>query len=228
MESENETYVVTGKTKICPNCGAKIDVAMKFCPNCCKKQPNPKQKMIIIIAIAAVVIGIIGSATGAFDEPAQQEQKTAQTSTKETKVAEKKKEGKATPASTATPKPKKAVSKKDFMAACKSYSYKKLARYPDKYVGKKIKIQIQVAQIVEGGWFDDSKYYRCYTKGAYGTWFENEFFIVDKREDGTKILEKDILTVYGEFAGCEKVDRALTNTSDEVPSINMKYCTIKE
>lgn len=139
------------------------------------------------------------------------------------KQAEKDKKSKA-----ASDKKNAAKNKKAYITSCKSYGYKKLARYPDKYKGKKITVKVKVEQILEGGLFDDSKYYRCYTKGDYDLWMENEFFIVDKREsNATKILQGDVLTVYGEYAGCEQVERALSGTNEDVPAINMKYCKIK-
>ena len=43
-----------------------------------------------------------------------------------------------------------------------------------------------------------------------------------------KALEDDIITDYGEFTGLEKITRALTSTTDELPRIEVKYADLVE
>lgn len=200
------------------------------------QQKKSKKKTIIIAVVVVLFLGAIAS--NARDDDTKNETEvsntTSTTETSSDNASQTAAPGKDSSSETKEktkeePKkdPKKEKSK--FISSCKSYEYKKLARYPEKYKDKHITVKVKVAQIVNGGLFDDSVYYRCYTKGAYDTWFENEFFIIDDREgDTTKILEDDILTVYGTYSGTEDVERSLTNTTESVPAISMKYCKIKE
>lgn len=53
--------------------------------------------------------------------------------------------------------------------------------------------------------------------------------MLDKRgSDAVKILDDDIINVYGEFTGLEKITRALTSTTDELPRIEVKYADLVE
>ena len=47
-------------------------------------------------------------------------------------------------------------------------------------------------------------------------------------DDSTRLLEDDILTIYGEFAGLQTVTRALTGTKEDVPAIKAYYIDIIE
>ena len=52
-------------------------------------------------------------------------------------------------------------------------------------------------------------------------------YMLDKRGgDAVKILDDDIITVSGEFTGLEKITRALTSTTDELPRIEVKYADL--
>ena len=76
--------------------------------------------------------------------------------------------------------------------------------------------------------FSSEKAYRVMTDNdGYGLYLDDEYYVIDKRESGSvKLLEDDIVMIYGKFGGMKKVTRALTWTTDEVPSIEMKYAEI--
>lgn len=62
---------------------------------------------------------------------------------------------------------------------------------------------------------------------GYDMYLGNEYYAVDKRESGSvKILQDDIVTIYGEFTGTAEVTRALTMTKDEIPRIEVKYADL--
>lgn len=120
--------------------------------------------------------------------------------------------------------------KEDFIASCEPIEYKTLARYPDDNIGKRIVLTVKVSQIMQGGLFDSSEYYRVYTdESGYGFYSDNEYFMYDCRiDDDTRLLEDDILTIYGEFAGLQTVTRALTGTKEDIPAIKAYYIDILE
>ena len=58
---------------------------------------------------------------------------------------------------------------------------------------------------------------------------DDEYYALDKRSsDSVKILQDDVITIYGEFTGMTNVTRALTNTTDEIPCIDVAYVDIVE
>lgn len=120
-------------------------------------------------------------------------------------------------------------SKEDFIASCEEIPYKTLARNPENYIGKRIKLTVKVSQIIQGGLFDDGEYYRVYTNDTYDMWLGDEYFMYDCRiDDNTKILQDDILTVYGECDGTTTVERAFTGTKEDIVSIKAIYIDLIE
>lgn len=108
---------------------------------------------------------------------------------------------------------------------CQEIGYKKLLRTPDEYVGQRIVITAEVQQVIDGGLFDDSKYYRVQTdNNDSGYYFDDEYFMYDNRvNDDMKILDGDVLKIYGEFTGLETMKRVITGSKDEVPAIKAYY-----
>lgn len=120
-------------------------------------------------------------------------------------------------------------SKEDFIASCEEFDYKTLARTPDDYKGKHIKLTVKVSQIMQGGFLDKGEYYRTYTNDEYDIWAGDEYLISDGRKDkGVKILEDDIVTVYGEFDGTRTMERALTGVKEDVLTVKAIYIELAE
>lgn len=120
------------------------------------------------------------------------------------------------------------ISEGAYKAQCRQMDYKELFRYPDKYKGTKVMVKVRVAQIVSANFSGSRKAWRAYTDNSgYGFYADDEYYMLDKRGgDAVKILEDDIITVYGEFTGLEKITRALTSTTDELPRIEVKYADL--
>lgn len=120
------------------------------------------------------------------------------------------------------------ISEDAYKAQCRQMDYKELFRYPDKYKGTKVIVKVRVAQIVSANFSGSRKAWRAYTDNSgYGFYADDEYYMLDKRGgDAVKILEDDIITVYGEFTGLEKITRALTGTTDELPRIEVKYADL--
>lgn len=121
-------------------------------------------------------------------------------------------------------------SREDFIASCEEIPYKTLARYPDENAGKHITLTVKITQILQGGLFDNTVYYRVYTDNdGYGMYFDDEYVMYDSRvDDDTKLLVDDIITVYGEFAGTESMVRALTGTAEDIPAFKAYYIDIHD
>lgn len=110
---------------------------------------------------------------------------------------------------------KKKNTKKSYMKSCKTYSYNKIKRNPDKYNGKKTKLSGKVIQVDEG-WFglvslrvEDSNGNDWYVSYTYS-------------DDENKLIENDKVTIYGECTGTEQYQTILGDTR-RIPSIDAKY-----
>lgn len=195
------------------------------------KKTNNKSNLttIIIIAVIAIVVALfsIGSGGNKDDkEVANTVVPTTQQTTETPKVAEetekpKKKKQEQTPKPTKKPKTAKQI-KKEYIASCKEYSYKDVLRNPNDYVGKKVKVRLKISSVHEEGVLNDTKYYFAYSESEYG-WYGDMYAVFDKRtSDDLKLLEDDIIEVYGEIAEPEETVSLIVNSS-EVFAIDMKY-----
>lgn len=128
---------------------------------------------------------------------------------------------KPTPKPTKKPKTKKEI-KNDYIKSCREYGYKKVLRNPDKYIGKRVKIRVRISSVHEKGLLTPTKYYFANSKGDYG-WYGDQYGIFEKRDaEKPKLLEDDIIEVYGEIAEPEETSSLIVN-SQELFCIDMKY-----
>lgn len=169
----------------------------------------------LLIFVAGITVGIISSNSNIMQESQEivtQEETTTEPETEETTTEEE-----TTVAET--------ESEDEFKSSCQEIGYKKLLRTPDDYVGERIVITAEVQQVIDGGLFDDSKYYRVQTdNNDSGYYFDDEYFMYDNRvDDDMKILDGDVLKIYGEFTGLETMKRVITGSKDEVPAIKAYY-----
>ncbi|MCI9261284.1 hypothetical protein [uncultured Adlercreutzia sp.] len=88
----------------------------------------------------------------------------------------------------------------------KSVKYEKIARNPDDYVGKKIKFSGTVLQVIEG---EEENMIRLGTKDTY-----DDVVIVgyDPALKKERILEDDVVTVYGDCVGLYSYEATLGQT----------------
>ena len=124
-------------------------------------------------------------------------------------------------------KAKKKAEEKGFKAKCKTYTYQQMARNPEKFEGTNVKLTGEVIQALYG---DDSVDLRVnITKeGTYYTSYTDTVYVVYEIEEGEdKILEDDIITIYGTSLG----DYTYTSTMGApitLPLIDGKYITIND
>lgn len=120
-------------------------------------------------------------------------------------------------------------SKEDYIANCVEVAYKDLARNPDNYKGKDIKVTIEVNQELTGGLFTESGYrgyedYELDLENDNSTYLQKEWYISYEVADGeSRILANDVVVFYGEYNGTIEMERALTGTKEYVPNLKAKY-----
>lgn len=115
--------------------------------------------------------------------------------------------------------------KKKFIKSCKTYDYKKLKRYAGEYYSEKIAVRVKISQVLNNS---DSTWYRAYQVVNGDMDIDKEFIIIDNRQDpDPKLLEDDIISVYGEYDGLEEITRSISDTTDEIPSISMQYMKLR-
>lgn len=202
------------KMTTCKHCGAEIAASAKVCPQCGGKNKPPIYKRWWFIAIIVlIVLSAIGGSGSSSDGSASSSKSTSKAST-------------STASSVASVTPE--ISEDDYKAECQTVDYKELCRYPEKYEGTKIVVKVKVSQIIDANFSGSEKAWRTYTDNSgYGFYADDEYYMLDKRGgDAVKILEDDIITVYGEFTGLEKITRALTSATDELPRIEVKYADL--
>lgn len=204
------------KMTTCKHCGAEIAASAKVCPQCGgKNKPPIYKRWWFIVIIVLIVLSAIGGSGSGSDSSASSSKATSKAST-------------STASSAASVVPE--ISEDDYKAECQSVDYKELCRYPEKYEGTKIVVKVKVSQIIDANFSGSEKAWRTYTDNSgYGFYADDEYYMLDKRGgDAVKILDDDIITVYGEFTGLEKITRALTSTTDELPRIEVKYADLVE
>ena len=85
---------------------------------------------------------------------------------------------------------------------CQKYNYKDLARNPDDYKGKYALFTFEIATVVQEGTAPgELSYYYVYTKGDYWGYWENPMIIAFDTYGQSRLVEGDIITVYGELGG---------------------------
>lgn len=116
------------------------------------------------------------------------------------------------------------MSEEEYKKSCKEISWKDLCRNPDNYKGNLVKVQVKIQQILR------NKTWRAYSdSNSDYLYMDDEYYLTDKRESGdTKILEDDIVIVYGEFDGVKDILRVITGTTSELPAINVRYAELVE
>ena len=202
------------KMTTCKHCGAEIAASAKVCPQCGGKNKPPIYKRWWFIAIIVlIVLSAIGGSGSGSDSSASSSTTKASAST-------------AYSVASVVPE----ISEDDYKAECQTVDYKELCRYPEKYEGTKIVVKVKVSQIIDANFSGSEKAWRTYTDNSgYGFYADDEYYMLDKRGgDAVKILDDDIINVYGEFTGLEKITRALTSTTDELPRIEVKYADLVE
>lgn len=189
-----------------------------------------KKWHIVLIIIGALLV--IGAAANATKQGGTQTSTTNATSssqvTKETQSSadnsskvESKKESK-------TEKPTE--SKEKYIESCKEYGYKDISRKPNNYKGKRAKFEGQVVQVQESYGtvvlrVNVTKEENEFAEGGY--LYSDTIYVEYKYKDDNedKILEDDIVTLYGTLNGT-KTYTSIVNSDVTVPYLKAEYVEI--
>lgn len=118
-----------------------------------------------------------------------------------------------------------ATDAKKYKASCKTFNYKDIARNPNNYQGKQAKFTGKVLQ-VEESWGSDILRINV-TKGEYDIWDDTIYVeYTPKSDNESRILENDIVTVYGNLNGIKTYTAVLGNDIS-VPYLKAEYIDLQ-
>ena len=113
----------------------------------------------------------------------------------------------------------KTISIDDYKSQCNTISYDDIAREPDKYKKSKVKFTGQVIQVQESG--SDIVLRINVTKGEYDNYKDTIWVNYKYSADEKKILEKDIVNLWGEVQGSKSYESVLGGQIT-IPEINAR------
>lgn len=199
-----------------------------------KKENSFYKKWWFWVIIFLVVMAIIG-ANSNNNETAQTtsndtENKTINTvkqETEEEKQARLEKERIEKEQKEAEEKAKKEQEESSFKASCQNYTFEQLARNPENFKGTNVKLTGEVVQVMEG-LYSNSLRVNITKEGTYTTYYKDTIYVNYVPKEGEdKILEEDIITIYGTAQG----DYSYTSTlgaTITLPFVDGKYITIEK
>ncbi len=112
----------------------------------------------------------------------------------------------------------------EYKSSCNSISYVDIARNPNNYAGAKAVFSGQVIQVQE---YDENVVLRVdVTKNEYGIW-EDTIYVDYRRKDTneSRVLEEDIVTLYGEIKGIKTYETVMGNQLS-IPHLVAEYIEI--
>lgn len=117
-----------------------------------------------------------------------------------------------------------AISEDEYKSNCGTVNYTDVARNPNNYIGESVVFKGKVVQIQENG---NNVILRVnVTEGEYGIW-DDTLYIEYKRksENESRILEDDIITVYGKMNGIKNYQAVMGNQIS-IPYLLAEYIDI--
>lgn len=111
----------------------------------------------------------------------------------------------------------------EYMAACETIDYETLARNPEKYAGNKYTFSGEVVQVIEGWTGTSVRINITPTEIGSSVYYADTIYAtLDPKENGDRILEDDILVIYGECTGLYSYTSVL-GSEVYLPSIDVMY-----
>ena len=113
------------------------------------------------------------------------------------------------------------IAQKDFKKSCTEIKYEDLARNPDSYKGQNLMFKGEVIQCEQS--YGTSYYARVnVTVDEYGFYSDTIYVTFEIPEDADKILEEDIVKLYGICQGAETYT-SIFGESITIPSLDAAY-----
>lgn len=163
------------------------------------KKDNSGWKWLVAIILIIVIFNMISNSTKEY---------------KEDEVAKQ----------TETPTPTE--SKEDYIASCEEYEYKKILRSPNEYIGKRIKVTLDIADVDEKNENNLVQRYIALHTNSILSW--DTYVINDLRyESLPKLLQEDTITIYGEIKELTQVSNVFGKSYESVV-IDMRYVELIE
>lgn len=149
------------------------------------------------VIIILVVAGIIGSTNNQNNTISTSSSNT----NNETNIVEKQETEEEKQARLEQERLQKEQEKTTFKAGCQTYTFEQMARNPENFKGTNVKLTGQVIQALYGTGTVDLRV-NITKKGEYTTYYTDTIYVVYYPEEGEdKILEDDIITIYGTSQG---------------------------
>ncbi len=120
---------------------------------------------------------------------------------------------------------REAEKKEKYKASCQTYTYDELARNPSGMKGKPVKVTGEVIQSMKSTYGNSVTLRVNITKwGTYSTYYKDTVYVTYTYPDSSaeRILEDDIITIYGDSTGETSYQSTLGGTIT-IPSIDAKY-----
>ena len=195
--SDSSNDIITKNMIFCMYCGFKYSKKLKKCPQCGKKHAQPFYHKWWFWIIALIMVCNI------FSSPNSNESSNTVPEIDNEQVV---------------------ISEEEYKASCNSISYVDIARNPNKYVGQKAVFSGKVIQVQENG---KRVVLRVnVTKGEYGIWDDTVYVDYQRKDDNeSRVLEEDIITMYGEIKGIKDYT-AIFGNQISIPHLKAEYIEI--
>ena len=189
----------------------------------CKEKSN--LNIILIILLAILIIAVIGFGgyfiwKFEFDKKNNSQQTSSNNVINDNSNSNQKTEEKKKKAS----EPASAETKEDYMKSCATYTFKEIARNPNSYKGKRAKITGEVIQVQQDGNEVVLRVNMTKQDGYYTDTIMAGYAYSNENED--RILEDDIVTIYGELYGTITYTSVM-GAEVTVPAIKTMYLDIE-
>ncbi|MCM1200221.1 MAG: hypothetical protein NC548_31410 [Lachnospiraceae bacterium] len=220
-------------TKICKHCKTEIPYGAKVCPQCRKKQGGVLKWVII----GFVVIIIIGAASGGNDsdsQPGQESNVSANVRSENTQDishdASKDIPDEPDPLEIEEVKESE-ITIGELKEQAQELKYKDVMRNPENYAGQYFCVTVKISSAENGSLFSGyDRVYRAHTNDDYDLWLGDMIYLLDNRdaesEEYTKILEDDIVQVYGRFDRLVETKNVLNGAKGEEMSLQLLYAEL--
>lgn len=195
-----------------------------------KKPLNKKVRIFVTVILIIYSIGIFAS-SGKDNEENQSVSNAVKSSgtPEESKNVSSAPEEKETPAPTPTKEPE--ITFEEIKEQAQELNYKDVMRNPENYTGQYFCVTVKISTVESGSLFSGyDKAYKSHTNDEYDWWLGDMIYLLDNRdtenEEYIKILEGDIVKIYGRFDSLVETKNALNGTKGEEMSLQLLYAEL--